>query len=210
MTLRKRNGFTLIEILIVVAISAMLSAIAIVYSSVARNEVALSVETAKIAGFIFRAKDLTIATYNTSLGTCAYGVSFDIPGNTYSLFAYNPQNYPPSHSAAPPCHGSSLASTSPIYADEIGQYSENTWNVPVTQGVRMQSGGNGDDATIVLFYPPAPKTFISREGMGFGSANFLDPNTPPNTDITSKVYLSTIDGSASSIISVNGAGQVTF
>ena len=53
-----RKGFTLIELLMVVAISAMLSAMAISYSNVSKNQITLSVETAKLAQTILRAKDL--------------------------------------------------------------------------------------------------------------------------------------------------------
>ena len=48
----KNSGFTLIEILIVVAISAMLAAITIGYSSVERDQTALSVEETEISQFI--------------------------------------------------------------------------------------------------------------------------------------------------------------
>lgn len=201
-----RRGFTIIELLIVIAISAMLSAIAIVYSGIARNQVALSVETAKVAQTILRAKDLAIATYATGAVSCGYGVVLNSTAGTYSIFSYDPQNHPPEHGATPPCPQDTVASTSPIYADEMAQYSVDTWNVLLANGVKMD-GTPGDALTVVLFYPPAPDTFISRSAAGAGGQAFLDPALG---DITSKVYLVTQDGSASSTITVNGAGQVSF
>ncbi len=200
-----RKGFTLLELLIVIGISAMLSAIAIVYSGLARNQVALSVETAKIAQVILRAKGLSVATYSGSSvsGACGYGALFNVASNTYSIFAYEPQNHPPEHMAPPPCPDDTLASTSPIYANEIAQYSPATWNVPLANGVRLTTSTAGDNLSIVLFYPPNPDIFISRDGQ-----NFLDPAVV--NPVTSKVYLVTVDGSASATIAVNGAGQVTF
>lgn len=188
------KGFTLIELLIVVAISAMLSSIAVVYSSIERNQITLSVETAKIAGFILQAKNLAIATYGGETNACAYGVSF--ASSTYSIFAFSP-------SSAPPCPSAASTTAVGISAADMSPYSVNSWKVPLAGGVRMKSGGNGDDLVIILFYPPAPAALISR-----GGGNFLDPRIIPN--ITSKVYLTTTDGKASSMISVNAAGQVSF
>lgn len=198
-----RKGFTLVEILIVVALSALLSTFALIYTSESRNQVALSVETAKIAEIILQAKELAIATYNDTPQTCGYGAVFNIANDTYSIFAYTPQNHAPEHVVAPPCPDDTLANTSPIYGDEIQQFSQSTWNTHVAAGVKMVDGGNGDTLAVVLFYPPAPTTWISRDG-----TNFLDPDTNPN--VVSKIYLVTTDGSASSTISVNGAGQVSF
>src|SRR5205823_134766 len=99
-------GFTIVELLIVVAISAMLASIAIGYSSISRNQVALSVETAKVAESIIRAKSLAIATYASIPGTCAYGVSVDIAQNRYSIFAFTPS--PAKYGPVPPCPNTAL------------------------------------------------------------------------------------------------------
>ncbi|MGC9599322.1 MAG: prepilin-type N-terminal cleavage/methylation domain-containing protein [Minisyncoccia bacterium] len=196
------KGFTLIELLVIVAISAMLSAIAITYTSIARNQVALSVETSKVAQFILRAKSLAIATYNSAPGTCGYGASFDIANNAYSLFAYNPD---PSkyNGAVSPCPSVASTTALGISSGEMGQYSQSSWDVSLANGVRMESGGNGNDLALVLFSPPDPAVLISRDGQ-----NFLDPALTQN--MTSKVHLVTADGSASTTISVNAAGQVNF
>lgn len=200
-----KKGFTLIELLVVIAISAMVSTIALIYTSTARNEVALTIETSKVAQILLQAKNLAISTYNANPGTCGFGVMFNIPANMYSIFAYNPTAHLPEHAAAPPCPQSTVASTGPIFADEIKEYSAGTWHVAVANGVKLTNGSAGDAMTAVLFYPPAPDTFISRDN---GSPyNFLDSKL---VNVTSKVYLTTSDGANSAVISVNDGGQVTF
>ncbi len=198
-----KKGFTIIELLVVLAISAMLSAIAITYTGMERNQIALSVETAKIAGLILRAKELSITTYAQSPSTCAYGVSFNIAANTYSIFAFNPDAAKYSASI-PPCPGAaSVLDAGIAQSSEVVQYSLETWNIPLANGVHMQSGGNGDDLAVVIFYPPAPTTIMSRDG-----ERFLDPQTTPN--MTSLVYLATGDGTTHATIAVNAAGQISF
>jgi prepilin-type N-terminal cleavage/methylation domain-containing protein len=184
-----KKGFTIIELLIVIAVSAMLAAIAIVYTRSGQSRVALSVEAAKISGFMLRAKELAVATYSGSGASCGYGVAFDITNQTYSIFSYNP-------AGAPPCpRASNIVSIAP---SDIASSTPGTWNVPMPPGVIMQSGSNCDSIQYVLFYPPAPTVFLVDNGL----AGFAHQ--------TSYVYLSTTDGNASEVITVNQAGQVTL
>lgn len=189
------KGFTIIELLIVVAISIMLSAIAINYTGTLRNTTALSVETSKIAGFIFRAKDLTIATYAGSSNICGYGTSVNAANNTYSLFAYKPSSA--KYGSVPPCPSKASSTAGGISAAEMVPYSSSTWNVPLANNVQLQTGGGTDNLVTVLFYPPAPATLLSHNGSTFATSTF-------------KVYLATTDGKASTTISINPQGQVSF
>lgn len=187
-----RNGFTLVELLVVIAISAMLSAIAIAYTSVGRNQVAISVESAKIANSILRVKNLSVATYNDNPATCGYGVFVNVQNNTYSMFAFNPPN---------PCPGTAAISAGIFSSStEMGEYSSGDWNVPLANGVHLASGGNNDGLAVILFIPPAPVTLISRDGSTFLQATTTD----------SRIYLVSADGRSSSTVSVNSAGQVSF
>ena len=186
-----RRGFTLIELLIVVGISAMLSAIAIGYSSVGRNEVSLSVEATKISQIIFQAQALSISTYGNGVGTCAYGVSFNIPAQTYSLFAYRPTGAPPCPTAT---HLGGAIAVGDMQTSTLG-----TSNISISNGVVLWAGPGNDSLGLVMFYPPVPQTFLSHDG-----TTFLVGGQ------TLKVYLKTLDGATQQVISVSPAGQVSF
>lgn len=195
--LAERKGFTLIEVLIVIAISALLSTIVITYSSVSKNEIAVSVEAAKISQTIFQAKTLAISTYANSSSSCGYGVSFNYASGTYSIFAYDPSGYSSCPSA------NTVASKIKQSGDNISsfgkmvEYSDATWNVPIGSGVLLQKQLNS--VILILFYPPDPTTFISRDGDYFTSA---DP---------SLIYLAAVGNTPDvETISVDSSGQVTL
>lgn len=187
---RSRSGFTLIEVLIVIAISAMLAGIAIGYSGVGRNQTALSVEETKISQFILQARTLAIATYGNTNGVCGYGVSFNPTTQTYSLFAYVP-----GLSSCPSALDITPASVEDIAEQE--KYTDETWQVHPESGVVLSS--KSDSVATVLFYPPDPTTFLIQAG-----------NLAIFTNQTSNVYLVTSDGTSYKTITVNSAGQVSF
>jgi len=200
----------LIEVLIVVAITAMLSGIAIVYSHVGQSQISLSIEESKIAQLILEAKELSIATYSTDQATCAYGVSFDFTDQTYSLFAYNSAANSPVPGGRPICP--SIASTSvAIVTRDMDEYAGGSWRVHVAQGVALKQGSGAASNTIqdVLFYPPDPCTLVSLDGKTFQSlcTSLSGYDNPP---AESYVYLSTSDGSLSRTVTVNPAGQVSL
>ncbi len=187
------NGFTLIEVIIVIAISTILAAIALGYSSVGRDQTALSVEETKISQFILQARTLSIATYGNNTGACGYGVLFDPTDQTYSLFAYVPN--------LQSCPLASVVETdgSASIEDAANQkkYTDETWQVHIGSGVVLSS--KSDSVDLVLFYPPDPTTFLVQAG------------TPELfTYQTSNVYLTTSDGMSSKTITINSAGQVSF
>jgi len=192
-----RKGFTLVELLVVIVVSALISAFTIQYGKIGQNQVALNVEAAKVSQLILQAKELAIATYTSTAATCAFGVAFDYAAQTYSLFSYAP-------AGAPPCPA--LASTTALTAASVQQYEPQSWKVRVTPGIVMQSAAAGNDVLRdVIFYPPQPATLLSRDG-----ATLMNPSDPLNPPLTSKVYLRTADGSATAVISVNPAGQVSL
>lgn len=197
----KRKGFTLIEILVVLAITAMLSSIAIVYSHVGQNQISLSIEASKIGELILQAKELSIATYSQNQDTCGYGIHFDYATQEYSLFEYNlasssPSDFCPSVQSTT-ANGGMAAHGAP----QEDQYAPDSWQVHVAQGVVLVDATNTASYTIqdVLFYPPDPFTFIN-----FSGASTFNRNEPGN------VYLKTSDGGASHTIIVNSDGQVTL
>ena len=201
--MKQRNnskGFTLIELMVVVLVSAMLSVLAITYSHVGQNEVSLSLEASKISELILQAKQLSVATYSVNTTVCAYGVHFDYVNQTYSLFAYD--------SAAPLGSGSQLycptyesTTAAGVITSDMAPYGGGgTWQVPMMKGVVIESSSLASNVlTDVLFFPPTPITIMSRDGSTFSSS------TP-----TSRIYLSTVDNGNKSSISVSPAGQVGY
>jgi prepilin-type N-terminal cleavage/methylation domain-containing protein len=201
-----KSGFTLVEMLVVIAISALLAGIALSYNGASRKEIALSVEEAKISQLILQAESLSIATYgsnaNPASPVCGYGMIFDSAAQTYGIFEYHP-----TAADEPNTCRDVLVPITAINPDpnspnpDIRPYSAGTWDIHVAPEVRISTTAP-DSIGIVLFYPPTPTTYIS---LSSDESTFLNP-----TPQTSKVYLTTVDGNDSRVITVNPAGQVSF
>jgi prepilin-type N-terminal cleavage/methylation domain-containing protein len=85
-----RRGFSLVELIVVVGVTALLAGVLVSYNSQGRSQVALSVERAKIAQVIGRARSLAISTYLQNPTDCGFGVQFNIgPARNYSLVQFN-------------------------------------------------------------------------------------------------------------------------
>jgi prepilin-type N-terminal cleavage/methylation domain-containing protein len=195
-----KEGFTLIELMVVILITALLSALTIVYSHTGQNEVTLSIESSKISQLILQAKELSIATYSAGANTCAYGVHIDYTNQDYSLFAYDSAT---SSGGSGPIYCPTYASTTAdgvILADMQPYGTGATYNIHISSGVVLVSSSAANDVlTDVLFFPPSPFTLISRD-----DATFMNPAQ------SSKIYLKTIEGNNNGTISVSPAGQVGY
>lgn len=205
MTKRKSSlaAFTLIEMLVVIGISTVVSAAAIVYSTSGQNEVALTVETAKIAQLILQARELALDTYSGTSGACAYGVHFDLKGNpqTYSLFAYVP--------GTKHCPAASSVASSSISSAVMGSYASSSWQLQVPKALALFAQGDANMPascknliTDILFYPPSPTTLIAIAGT---NGTFSSPSPSVST-----VCLRTTNGNNTATITVNPEGQVSF
>lgn len=189
---RYTNAFTLVEILVVLAITALLSGIIITYTGTGRAQVALYVEEAKLSQVILRAKSLTISTYNNSnpaLIPCGYGVHIDYSAGTYSLFAY-PRPTP----APAPCPAS-ITSINPSDPDQYQQVGD---AFPLAKELKFETTPFLDYIDTIFFRPPDPKTFLWINGV----------DAPPILTGFGTVYLSTNNNSLQSTIEVTLAGQV--
>jgi len=202
--LRDNKGFTLVEILIVLSISALLSGLAIVYTHIGQNQITLSIEESKIAQLILEAKQLSVATYSSNNNTCAYGMQFNYTDQTYSLFAYNAAVSSPSAPGRPICP-SVASTTAGINAGAVAKYADGSWNIHVSSGVKIiDAGAASTTIYYVLFYPPNPFTLMSFDGSTFLGA-YTNPIAP-----TGNIYLETSDGGTARTITVNSAGQVNL
>jgi prepilin-type N-terminal cleavage/methylation domain-containing protein len=183
-----RKGFTLIEVIIVVGITAVLAGMILTYTSASRDQVALYVEQAKLAQSISRTKSLAITTFNRPPGDgpvpCAYGIHMDYDAQTYTIFSY----------AAPRC-AITAADLAQIGEEDCSQTSAcvvSTEHLPLN--VRLVA----DDAAAVsdiLFVPPDPKTWIWKQGFNA-------------TSTEGQVSLEATQ--ATVVIRINQAGQITF
>lgn len=188
----KNSGFTLIEILIVVAISAMLAAITIGYSSVERDQTALSVEETEISQFILQARSLAIATYSNAAGAaCGYGVAVDPSTETFSLFAFVPNPLP----STAPCPSLSNITSSTQVQNGEARYTDETWKVHPQNGITF-SMSSSSALSFVVFYPPDPETLLfDKSGNGTSQGS---------------ISLVSADKRSSRTISIDSAGQVSF
>ncbi len=201
-----RRGFTIVELLVVIAIITFIVTIVIVYSGTSRNQITLSVQSAKIAGVILQAKQLAVATYSAPSSTpaCGYGVYFDIAANKYSLFVYSPQSAQKT-GVCPTL--ATVENSSTFLLNDIVPYSNGTWQIPVAQGVTMiNDTTNCLSASVIMFYPPQPATLMVQ------TVDMLSPlrRNAFETTSTSYVNLETVDGTATENIEIGPTGQVSF
>lgn len=140
-TIFREKGFTLVEMLIVVAITAMLSSLLIIYNRTGEYQIVLFREQSKLASAIFRAKTLSVATFGNSEAPCGYGVHFD-PGGSYFIYRIIPRG------------GEDCSAVPKKYVDGQSEKFESDFSLPSTISfVNL-------DVSDIFFMPPNPDTYI--------------------------------------------------
>jgi prepilin-type N-terminal cleavage/methylation domain-containing protein len=79
------RGFTIIEMLVIIGIISLISAILIVYIRAGGRQIVLFREQAKLVSVLARAKYLAISTFGREGVPCGYGVHFTSP-RTFLIF----------------------------------------------------------------------------------------------------------------------------
>ena len=79
------KGFTIIEMLVIIGILSLISAILIINIHTGGQQVILFREQAKIVSILSRAKSLSVATFGKTGVPCGYGVHFEAP-STFLIF----------------------------------------------------------------------------------------------------------------------------
>lgn len=182
-----RRGFTLLEILVVLGVTTLLTGMVLTYGSRGRNQTTLYVEQIKLAQVILRAKALSVATYNRPDIPCGYGVNIDYNQNSYELFSYKPTD----------CFSIKAAG---IVDDPLNKYVViDRFALPT--GVKLVKNASNDPTATTLatvfFLPPNPETFIWLDGGVFS-------NNP------AIVGVGAVDGSLTMPIQVTAGGQVGY
>lgn len=141
----KQRGFTVLELLVVVSVTALLSSILIIYGRGSRDQTNLYVEAVRLAQAISRAKSLAMATFSTSSipSICGYGVHPDYVSQQYSLSAYK-------------------SSDCSVITDLVSLARDDMTRFTINPEIRMR--GSSSSLTGVLFVPPDPLVFVSVGG----------------------------------------------
>jgi hypothetical protein len=72
-----KRGFTIVEMLVIFAVSVFLTSLLILYSRTGERQIILLREQAKIVNTVLRAKALAVQTFNQAADICGYGVHFE-------------------------------------------------------------------------------------------------------------------------------------
>jgi len=85
--LRDKKGFSIAELVIVMGLVGIITAIALAYNNTSNQTISLYTEQAKIAGILTRAKTLTLQRRSEGgdAAPCAYGVRFS--ASSYAIYA---------------------------------------------------------------------------------------------------------------------------
>lgn len=135
------NGYTLIEMLVVVAILMLLTSITILYGRTGEEQVSLFRSQAEIIGVLNRAKTLSLQIYfSGGEKVCGYGVHFDKTQEAFFLFK----------DLADDC------STANHKYDNVNEQMESPRLLP--KNLRF---GDLTSVTDVDFVPPDPKTYLT-------------------------------------------------
>ena len=186
-------GFTLIEIMITVAITAFMAAILISYSHKSGQQIILNTEKAKIAQTISRIKSMTLTGFTKPPSMpppCAYGFYIDYAKETYSIF-----NYSPSYG----CENIFSYDIDDPNDPTLTSY-KNTSTEKLSPEVKFGNPGAGGATRLgyILFIPPEPKAIVFDENR----VALIDPVA---------IYLTTQDESLSTSIEVNNlTGQLSL
>lgn len=171
----------MVEIMVVVTVTAMLAGIVLLYNSSTRAQIALSTEKVKLTQVVLRAKSLALSTYGGADVPCGYGLSIDPSGRAYSLIRYAPDN----------CSELDHVNTDP---ESIAPIENGTYALPPSLAIDTATSS----LRYVIFIPPDPRVLLADD------TGTLMPGTSGTVTLVSQ------KGAYRATISLNTAGQVTF
>ncbi|OGY63099.1 MAG: hypothetical protein A2745_01625 [Candidatus Harrisonbacteria bacterium RIFCSPHIGHO2_01_FULL_44_13] len=141
MSQKTSAGFTILEMLVIVSVMALLSAMLLVYNRSGEKQISLFKEQAKVISVILRSKALAIQTFQQATPGCGYGVHFE--AGKYWIFRDLPD-------PTTGCSGSDR------------KYSGSAENFEV---FTLESGLYFSELTLsdILFVPPDPRVFLNPD-----------------------------------------------
>lgn len=153
--LKSNLGFTLIEILVVMAIMVVMASILVGYTRQSGRQLILTSTEAKMLSLISRAKFLSIETFfqEESQNICGYGVHVDT--NADEIFIFQDLT-------GGSCPGSNVYENGERLSGELSEVELNT-------NLFDMSGFSGD----IMFVPPDPDVFVNGSEIGPGTEESL-------------------------------------
>jgi prepilin-type N-terminal cleavage/methylation domain-containing protein len=171
---RHSAGFTLIELITTIAITALLSGLFIAYSSGGRERLTLYREQARLLSVIYRAKSLSIETYAEPNVPCAFGVNLDILNNRYRLF----------RDIDPACP---TANRYYVYDGMDEVLLDEDYSLPTGFTLSVRDSG-GVPVSNLTFVPPDPNVYLSNAtGVSTSSQATIDLKSPNGSTLSLRV-----------------------
>ena len=177
----KIGGFTLIEVMIVVSMIVIFTAVGLGYSQDAGGQISFFRDQSKFVSEIYRVRAMAIATYQQSGQVCAYGIWAS--GNTLYV------GYVP-----PPCINYHTALPSSVI------FSATTLRRLSGEDVVLADTNITPEASLysILFTPPYLDVFFNKGGV-------ISHN---DASATGCFLLTSTHGGASSVVTIDQTGQV--
>ena len=197
---RSTTGFTLIETLVIVIITIILSSIMITYSHIGEKQIVLFRDQAKVVEVLNRAKFLAVQLYkpeafiqlyqqmNVEVKICGYGVHIDKDNGKFYLF----RDLKFSGAFTLECDNQLNMTGGNLYGTPSNPYGYDEVVEEFSLDPRLKFDSSGTTLSDIVFIPPDPTIKM----------------TPNATEATIKI-VDKVNSSNNKVIKVNNFGQIT-
>ncbi|MDI6717804.1 MAG: prepilin-type N-terminal cleavage/methylation domain-containing protein [Patescibacteria group bacterium] len=176
-----REGFTLLELLVVFGIITLLSTGLLFYNRTTESQLILYKDQSKIIGALEKAKAMSIESFSETTAACGYGVSFSAPNNIVIFKDLSPSN-------DPNCLDINFAYNGDP-AGDCQNYAECAEKISLDKNISFSQL----DLNNIVFIPPDPAVVID--------------NNPSKSEGVIKIKYSNNNSEKS--VKVSASGQIT-